>query len=65
MLKTPWIGRSRRRSPCGERGLKLYVYVYVYVYDLSLPVWGAWIETKAHPQIPMDLVVAPRVGGVD
>ena len=37
--------RPARRSPCGERGLKLNDEKVEWLLMLSLPVWGAWIET--------------------
>ena len=33
-----------RRSPCGERGLKLALGVILVLLGASLPVRGAWIE---------------------
>ena len=35
---------SRRRSPCGERGLKWTNAIKRLNYTKSLPVRGAWIE---------------------
>ena len=41
---------SRRRSPCGERGLKLYGLRPCLRAPRSLPVRGAWVEigTQCH-----------------
>ena len=37
--------RLRRRSPCGERGLKFDgVGQFVDDFQMSLPLRGAWIE---------------------
>ena len=36
--------RWRRRSPCGERGLKFFRVDDVYQIAESLPVRGAWVE---------------------
>ena len=55
---------ARRRSPCGERGLKLSAASATCTDAESLPVRGAWVEisdalskdTRAH--------VAPRAGSV-
>ena len=38
---------SMRRSPCGERGLKLLVIIRVGTWSMSLPVRGAWVEIDA------------------
>ena len=42
------------RSPCGERGLKLFDLVGYDVNETSLPVRGAWIEIQepsgGHPE---------------
>ena len=35
-----------RRSPHGERGLKLKVDIYSPIEEASLPAWGAWIEIQ-------------------
>ena len=35
-----------RRSPCGERGLKLHAGTQQRTHTLSLPVRGAWIEIQ-------------------
>ena len=67
------IGMSRsksvtfsRRSPCGERGLKLQGAVSDGVASVSLPVRGAWIEIKClcFPFYHLK-TVAPRAGSVD
>ena len=41
-----WIA-DRRRSPCGERGLKCFK-IAMKLYDIlrSLPVRGAWVEIR-------------------
>ncbi len=46
------IGRGKwlayaRRSPCGERGLKLVRKAQAPEYERSLPVRGAWIEISS------------------
>ena len=34
----------KRRSPCGERGLKYFIHLHAACGGMSLPVRGAWIE---------------------
>ena len=41
-------GRKRRRSPCGERGLKYCPRFPCKKNLLSLPVRGAWIEITSY-----------------
>ncbi len=53
------------RSPCGERGLKLGALTAKQESKVSLPVWGAWIETWFLLLGRYTPIVAPRVGSVD
>ena len=41
-----------RRSPCGERGLKLFPFLPGVQDRLSLPVRGAWIEINQDGRTP-------------
>jgi len=69
-----WIETSRmftarpdasRRSPHGERGLKLVGNALIGKGNQSLPSRGAWIETvQLHYFCPTG-VVAPLTGSVD
>ncbi len=55
-----------RRSPYGERGLKLAVHaIAFYIVVLSLPLWGAWIETAIKVLCVEASFVAPPMGSVD
>ena len=60
------LSGRKRRSPCGERGLK---FVYAGTDALaawSLPVRGAWIEIlKITTETTSRASVAPRAGSVD
>ena len=38
------ISALKRRSPCGERGLKYYIGILPHCPIMSLPVRGAWVE---------------------
>ena len=58
-------GVLSRRSPCGERGLKLLVIIWVWTWCMSLPVRGAWIEIDLFFAICHTSNVAPRAGSVD
>ena len=55
----------RRRSPCGERGLKLEVERVYTNEGRSLPVRGAWIEMIYKIWFIIYRIVAPRAGSVD
>ena len=46
------------RSPCGERGLKHAHHVGMDIGVMSLPVWGAWIETEIR------LIMARQLGSL-
>ena len=59
------LENQRRRSPCGERGLKLHPYGGDDRPGRSLPVRGAWIEIGVYGSQPVLLQVAPRAGSVD
>ena len=55
-----------RRSPCGERGLKLDLKQLTADCLWSLPVRGAWIEIRYTINPYSDAYgVAPRAGSVD
>jgi hypothetical protein len=55
-----------RRSPHGERGLKLRIFaVWVARGLVSLPTRGAWIETSSWVMTDQLLLVAPHTGSVD
>ena len=57
-------GMARRRSPCGERGLKSAGNRGNDAAGGSLPVRGAWVEMEVLcVQLPPDFV-APRAGSV-
>ena len=53
------------RSPCGERGLKLFSLWPYGFHTMSLPMRGAWIEMVLFPRIVAYSVVAPHAGSVD
>ena len=55
---------AHRRSPCGERGLKLNQRVIGSFRLLSLPVRGAWVEMTIHDIARKSVGVAPRAGSV-
>ena len=47
ITSTPrWSAPRKRRSPCGERGLKSLKNGWIIVRPVSLPVRGAWIEIR-------------------
>ena len=50
------------RSPCGERGLKLVQYGVSAVHAVSLPVRGAWIETRT-PRLSLPTALSLPVRG--
>ena len=53
-----------RRSPCGERGLKLPLVAAWRVSSSSLPVRGAWVEMRTFRLPWLSAGVAPRAGSV-
>ena len=54
----------RRRSPCGERGLKFrHINLYLLIIS-SLPVRGAWVEIVNPALVKSTVNVAPRAGSV-
>ena len=57
--------RRRRRSPCGERGLKCVMLNRITSLTRSLPVRGAWIEMVETAPDLYRRIVAPRAGSVD
>ena len=52
-------------SPCGESGLKSHPHPDVDGANMSLPVWGEWIEIIRGEGLAPDPIVSPRVGRVD
>ena len=54
-----------RRSPRGERGLKLAFFGAVMCIMSSLPSRGAWIEIGVFWRGDVHYVVAPLAGSVD
>ena len=56
--------RLRRRSPCGERGLKFKLVLIFVAKFRSLPVRGAWVEIAVLCAAAWSMVVAPRAGSV-
>ena len=54
-----------RRSPHGERGLKLDDRVHLHDVRWSLPSRGAWIEIQHKCEIRTAQLVAPLTGSVD
>ena len=56
---------SKRRSPCGERGLKFIKNLVKIIIHLSLPMRGAWIEIEDNHQKVYYYTVAPHAGSVD
>jgi len=54
----------RRRSPCGERGLKFSDTYATAQSELSLPLRGAWVEMIAPALIKTHVYVAPLAGSV-
>ena len=53
------------RSPYGERGLKFGPRGLRRTRQLSLSVWGAWIEIKINNHLDGERGVALRMGSVD
>ena len=53
-----------RRSPCGERGLKLRRTLRQHRAAKSLPVRGAWVEIERCAMVLRYSAVAPRAGSV-
>ena len=56
---------NRRRSPCGERGLKLLSISSVISSPMSLPMRGAGIEISLIVWLMVSIVVAPHAGSGD
>ena len=54
-----------RRSPSGERGLKLQSADTRQHAVPSLPIRGAWIEISSEMGYPRSSRVAPHPGSVD
>ena len=54
-----------RRSPHGERGLKLQKVLPKVMIFLSLPPRGAWIEIQLPQANIQRSIVAPPTGSVD
>ena len=54
-----------RRTPCGVRGLKLFMFGMGGGGWGSHPVRGAWIEISYEKITFEELYVAPRAGCVD
>ena len=57
--------KLRRRSPCGERGLKFQFPAARLPTIQSLPMRGAWIEIHNITSLIRMLSVAPHAGSVD
>ena len=55
---------QERRSPCGERGLKLCHSSRLRNLSSSLPVRGAWVEIERCAMALRYSAVAPRAGSV-
>ena len=56
---------NTRRSPHGERGLKLTMAQTATAHKLSLPLRGAWIEINTWRCACRYRMVAPLTGSVD
>ena len=61
-LTTVTLYINIRLSPCGESGLKCARQPWRRVRDLSLPVWGEWIEIESRNPRPFWSVSLPVWG---
>ena len=64
LVVIPDVSVRKRRSPCGERGLKFGLSCLTDVLFMSLPVRGAWVEIARRADSNLKGQVAPRAGSV-